>query len=172
MDDTTNPNVSTFDVFSFIEKTEYPVDTVSIFTDTKSAKEYVDAKKELDELSNGDAAFDPAELEKRIEDAADKLKASSLTFELRGYAPGVVEEIMKLHEDDETGGDYDLIARAIIGVRNIEGAKDSHIWSAEEVKNLKGRIAENEYFKLLNAVAGVIFTAALFDQAVDAGFPG
>jgi len=173
MDEATAPNVSTFDVLSFIDQTEYPTDTVSIFTDVKAAHEYIKLNEEMDAASAGEEKFDPAPYEERLAELGEKLKVSSLTFELRGFAPGIVQAIMDKYDDaDEGGADAELIARSIIAVLNAKGERDGRTWSADDVLKLRERLAEGQYMKLLEAVAGVLFNAAVFDRAVDAGFSG
>lgn len=170
MDDTTTPNVSTFDVLGFIEATEYPTSTVTLFRDISKGKEYARLVAERTGLPEGKTSN---ELDKAIANIEDELKTNSLTFELRGFAPGVVQDILDLHKDaDDDSGDFDLISRTITGVYNGSGEKDSHTWTVDDVRKLKRHFAEGEYNKLLQAVAGVIFNAAVFDSAVDAGFSG
>lgn len=152
----------TFDVLSFIEGTAYPEETVTILTDIATAREYV-------ALVNGEDKYDEADAEAlRV-----KLADTALNFKLRGFPPGMVEEILEKYASDEdpSGADAHLIAKAIVGVTNAKGEPDARLWSPDDVIKLKRFLAEGEYVKLLTSVANIIFNAAVFDRAVDAGFP-
>lgn len=167
-------NADTFDVLAFVEGTAYPIDHVTLFTDIVAAKEYAElVSSEL----NSEEAKSPEDQEvyqEKLDVLAAKLKATSLTFKVRGFAPGIVDEIMSKNSSDEnpSGADDMLVARAIISVTNGAGAQDERSWTEEDVKKLKTYVAEGEYLKLLGTVAGVIFNAAVFKQAADAGFSG
>jgi len=143
-----------FDLFSFLEATEYPTTTVTLYTDTVSAS----ALRELPEKDKGRAAL------------ADKIKKSSLTFKLQGLAPGFVQD---LYADDKDAVDHEnsLIALSIKEVTRGDGAKDNTPWTGEKVSQLRRRLVLSEFSKLVEAVVQVNFDSTLFDNAVDAGFP-
>jgi hypothetical protein len=173
MDNTVTEALSpdTFDVLSFVEQTAYPEKMVTIFRDIDAAKEF---QNTWQARTVADDAKDTAEAERltaRLEELTETLKAGSLTFTLRGYSPGVVNDIQgKYEETDQEGADNELIARAIVAVHNAAGAADTRTWEGDDVKRLKRNIAEGEFSKLLVGVADVLFNAAVFDQAADAGF--
>lgn len=164
---------TTFSVMSFIQETAYPEGVVTIYTDVVAAKELLRLNTRRAELEK--TSLEEAEkLTPQIAEMLERAEKSALTFNLRGYAPGVVQQITSKHSDEEAenGADYELVAKAIITVKNSEGAVDEHFWSPEEVEVLRGRLAEGQWLKLLSAVADVLFNAAVFDRAVDAGFLG
>lgn len=164
-----------FDVLSFIEQTAYPEKMVTIFTDIPAAKEYAEAAKERAdlELEVGVEHAGVIELTDRMEQLARKLSDSSMTFKLRGFAPGVVTDIQAKYKDQEdNSSDHELIAHAIVSVHKDDGSVDEHKWSPDEIAKLRRFLAEGEFVKLLVGVADVIFNAAVFEQATDAGFPG
>ena len=170
----------TFDVLSFVEGTAYPTDYVTLFRDVAAAKKYADLVAErmkydgLDEAT-GESKAKAEELTEQIAAAQEELEASAMTFKLRGFAPGIVDEIMTAHNDPEkpedNTADSHLIAHAIVYVTDVDGNQDNHTWTAEDVLRLKRYLAEGEYVKLLSGVANVIFNAAVFERAADAGFP-
>jgi hypothetical protein len=164
----------TFDVLAFVENTAYPVEHVTLFTDITAAREYTELSAQRQEREDAETDAEADEIEDKLAALAAKLKATSLTFELRGFPPGIVDRIMKEHatEENPAGADNELVAKAIISVTNGSGAKDARLWDAEMVARLKDNVAEGEFLKLLGAVANVIFNAAVFKQATDAGFPG
>jgi len=170
----------TFDVLSFVEGTAYPTEHVTLFRDVAAAKKYAELVAERmkcddQDESTGESKAKAAELTEQIEAAQQELEASAMTFMLRGYAPGIVEEIIQAHNDpnnpEDNSADAHLIAHAIVYVSDSSGNQDTRTWSAEDVLTLKKYLAEGEYLKLLSAVASVIFNGAVFEKATDAGFP-
>lgn len=167
--DNTTPNSTTFNVLDFIEGIEYPEEFISVLTDAKAAKAYAALVKE-----RGDRTEGTEEIDAKIEEVGNKLTASALTFKLRGIEPGKVEEIIAANtvEGDETSADPYLVAATIVTVETSDGTADEHTWTVDDVKKLKSKLPATEYSNLMGGVARVLFDAQVFDQAVDAGFPG
>lgn len=168
-DNATSPEV--FDVLSFVEQTAYPTEFVTLFTDVVAAREYAETKKAFSDAEDSDTA---KKAEDKLTELEEKLKTSSLTFKLRGFPPGIVNALIEAHstEENPTGADAHVIAKAIISVTAGNGNVDAHTWTPEEVVRLKNNIAEGQYLKLLGGVANVVFNSAVFDQVTDAGFSG
>lgn len=169
IDNATSPE--SFDVLSFVEQTAYPTEFITLFTDVVSAREYSETKKALGDAEDSDTA---KKLEDKLTQLEEKLKLSSLTFKLRGFPPGIVNTLIEEHstEDNPTGADAHVIAKAIVSVTAGNGNIDAHSWTPEEVIRFKDHIAEGQYLKLLGGVANVVFNSAVFDQVTDAGFSG
>lgn len=175
MDNTALDNAmapGTFSVLDFVSEAAYPTSTVTIYTNVAAGKKYADlvaqrSKLEVDDLEEAE------KLTPEIEQAKAALEESALTFSLRGYPGGIVQEYMNEFATDENtdSADSRIIAKAIVNVTSKKGT-DSHFWSHTEVETLRGLITEGEYSKLLTAVADVVFNAAVFDRATDAGFLG
>lgn len=175
---------STFDVLSFVEATAYPTDTVVLYADVKSAAEYVrlvnERAKEEATTKNGSFESDyQAERDAEIEKLGEKIKASSIVFDLRGMPPGIVQELIKMPEgetdsaESEQARDDKLIAATIIDIKNAEGVSDNRgVYTQEDVAKLRAFLKEGEFGKLVKAVGEVNFNAMVFDQATDAGFSG
>lgn len=164
---------TTFNVMSFIQDTAYPTGTVKVYTDITAAKEILRLNKERQALEAQD--MDEAEkITPKIEEMTARAEASALTFNLRGFPPAIVSEIMDAHntEENDSAADPHLIAKAIVSVENAEGGVDDHMWTAEEVTAFRGYIAEGQWLVLLGGVADVLFNATVFDKTVDAGFLG
>lgn len=162
-----------FSVLSFVKDTAYPTGEVVIYTNVVAAKEIerLFAKRQLLETKNMDEA---EKLTPLIEAAVAEAEKTKLIFNLRGFPPGIIQQMMEQYNTDEsdTEADPHLVAKAIISVENAEGAKDGHLWTGDEVNELRGSITPGEWLKLLSAVADVLFNATIFDDAVDAGFLG
>lgn len=168
---TTAQAPDTFDVLSFIEATAYPTETVTVYTDAKSAT----ALLALNEKRKTGDAWDTSD-DAEIEALSEAVKKSILTFELRGMPPGVVRDIYAATEDADVEvqelAEAKLVASTIIRVRNYNGTEDGRVWGADDVKRLKRYLKEGEYGKLVQGVIDVNFNASVFDQATDAGFLG
>lgn len=165
-----------FDVLAFLEDTAYPVEKVTVFRDLTAAKEY---KKLVDERNADEKDLlekdGPTERDEKINKLAEQITTSAMIFELRGMPPGIVNEL--IGGDNETPEDAEnkdnaLVAKSIVSVTNSKGDKDSHVWTTEQVAQLRSRMIEGEFSKLIAGVASVNFNGAVFDQATDAGFSG
>lgn len=179
--DTVNPetiasNPGEIDVLAFLEQTNYPTREVVIFTDAKSADEYVRLNTELNPVGKDVEPVEPTdEQTAELERLAAAVRKSSLIFSLRGMAPGVVNDIYGDTPKDDAESvlkENKLVAATIIGAKNNEGVADSRMWGADDVDKLRRYLKEGEFNKLVQATIEVNFDANLFDSAVDAGFSG
>lgn len=164
---------TTFSVLDFVQETAYPEGEFTIHTDIVSAKELLRLNFERRELETEN--MDEAEkLTPRIQELEEIIEKSALTFKVKGFPPGIVQQMMDEHnnDEDENAADAYLIAKAIISVKNANGDVDDHLWTGEEVRKLQANISNGEYLKLLAGVADVLFNATIFDRTVDAGFLG
>jgi replicative DNA helicase len=165
-----------FDVLSFIEGTAYPTESVKVYTDVRSADELLKANAKRLEMDEATETQDYTEIDAKIADLTEKVRKSVIVFELRGMPPGIVQEIYNVSEttDDEAQrtAENKLIASTIVSVSNIDGAKDSRLWDEDAVEKFRRFLKEGEFAKLVKGVVNVNFNAAVFDQAVDAGFLG
>ena len=161
----------TFDVLSFIEATAYPTETVTVYTDAKSAT----ALLALNEKRKTGDAWDTSN-DEEMAALTEKVKNSVLVFDLRGMPPGIVRDIYdvteELDKDAQELAEAKLVASSIVRVSNVHGTVDSRVWDAEAVTKLKRFLKEAEFGKLVNGVINVNFNASVFDQATDAGFLG
>lgn len=165
--ETTNLNPDDFDIIAFIEGSNYPEKTVTLYTNGKAALELRD---ETDES--------------RIKELQKQIADSALTFTLRGLAPKVVEVMMnKMNVNSKDISDEErvkrfiestdaLTAATIVKVVTADGREDKRAWDTERAAALRGVLLQSEYEKLSEGVATVNFDGKLFDEAVDAGFSG
>lgn len=179
MDETTNiidqaQAQGTFDVLSFISGTAYPTQTVTLFTDPKSATELLLVNEERKALEVSNPGEETGDLDAQIASLTSKVQASVIKFDLRGMPPGIVEEIYPADEEEDPkvlkGRENKLIAHTIVKVSNHEGIVDERVWDEEAVQKLRIFLKEGEFAKLTTGVASVNFNAIVFDQATDAGF--
>lgn len=173
-----------FDVFAFLNETVYPTEDVTVHRDVVSARRYVELSAKYKEAEaalprTDDGQVKPTEemldwYDER-EALVEKINATAMTFTLRGLAPYEVEAIVG---DEAPEGDYPfyqdhvLIARSIVSVKDAQGNVDSRTWTDADISKLRGLLTAGEFGKLIAGAANVNFTAAVFNQATDAGFPG
>jgi hypothetical protein len=146
------------DLFALLEGQEYPEREITVYTNTKAAADVI-------ALKDGDPALFAA--------AKDKLKDTSLIFTVRGLEPGIVQDIYATEDDAaDVNKENVLIAKSIVSVKTGTGAKVTTAWDSEAVSLLRRKLPLSEITKLIGQVVEVNFDSALFDNAVDAGFPG
>lgn len=168
----------TFSILDAARGIGYPKDTVDVYTDIEAAyliKHYnAQAANELDPEKVDEIAAKVDELKQRIKD-------STYTFHLRGYAPEVVKAIndearAKFDVEDTSEGDaavwcnYKYVAEAIQLVTRPDGAEDHTHWTPEKVEELAFILPDGEFDKITSKMSELVFTAAYFDQVVDADF--
>lgn len=169
----------TFDVLSFIEGTSYPTSEVTLYMDVAAADRLLRANAERLKLDDGKSKDKGAyeKLDTEIAELSERVKASAMTFALRGMPPGLVQDIYGTVSEDAAPEDTrhaesKLVAATISGVTNAAGASDPRVWDADAVDKLRRYVKEGEYARLVEGVVQVNFNATLFDQATDAGFLG
>lgn len=170
----------TFDVLAAAKEIAYPTDEVTVYTDSGSAY----SLHRLDDVIAQTAdAGTVATLEAKRDELREAVKASALTFNLRGIAPGYIQGLLaqgRATFPDVDGVDFNtergewfesaVIAAHIVDVRNAAGAVDEHNWTAEQVQDIKAALPEESFEKLLGAVNNLSFAASYFDLAVSADF--
>lgn len=168
----------TFSVLDAVKGIAYPTDTVKVHTDIEAAYliKHLNVKA-ADEL-------DPDQVDKidaQVNELKERIAASDLVFTLRGYAPTVVRAINdeakeRFAVEDTDNGEaaewcnYKYVAEAIVQAENAEGATDSHRWEVDELKGFALSLPDGEFDKITELMAALVFTAAYFDQVVDADF--
>lgn len=185
----------TFDLDEFVQGRGFPRDTVTLFTNADAAYEYTQIQERLTALAQDkeklgeaprsraykDVLEEMAPLEKQAEELMEAIKASALTFHLRGIAPGHIKKIVKdVSKEGEKEGmaeweitaetTYRVIAPHIIKVVRADGAEDPRGFTPERVETLESVLPESEWDKLDQKVQQLSFQSTYFDAAVDAGF--
>jgi len=177
----------TFDLDAFVQGRGFPTDTVTVFTNADAAYERAQIQKRLTEI-----AQDPAHTRKPLKDEfkaletkADELmeaiKASALTFHLRGISPGHIKKITGDVVKEQADANWNegeaedilnfrWLAPHIIKVVNAKGEEDKRSFDEARVESLASVLPTSEWKKLMDAVTALSFNSVLFDQAVDAGF--
>lgn len=194
MDDVMNAKEQgTFNLDEFVQGRGFPRDTVTVFTDEDAGYDYTAVQKRLTDLAQDKDALDKRsseykekqvefkELEAKAAELLERIKASALTFHLRGIAPGHIKKINKdvLAEAEKEEWDeshagsvssWRIIAAHIIKAVNAAGDEDKSKFTEERVENLEMVLPESEWTKLDRKCMDLSFKSTYFDSVVDAGF--
>lgn len=173
------PDIKTFSVLDAAKGRSYPTDEVTVYTDVASLYHL----NELDAIANDAETGDEANVvEPEIAELREKIKASAMTFYLRGFSPGVRESIndearAKFGDDVSLDKGDPLVWRlnryineSIITVTNAEGAVDKHRWTYDDVVSLRGFLPDEEFLKIQDKMFELSLASWKFDEAVNADF--
>lgn len=181
----------TFDVLEFVQGSNTPEQTITVYTDADAALklahifiEEAARSKQASEESLGltdEDEYEGAD-EAEINELHERLSASALIFRLKGLAPAAVralESHLKATTDYKEGAENEefteafnnsLIAKTIKSVERPDGSVSTTAWTAETVGKLNESLYVSEANKLFNGAAEVNFVGAIFDRAVNADF--
>lgn len=165
----------TFSVLDAAKNRSYPQDIVTVYTDAESAYQVNVLERKINDTKDNE------ELEALAaeQDAFKALvKASGITFRLRGIDPGLVKRIGKEADakfPDDIGdrnefNNYSLIAAHIVDVTDADGAVDASRWDAESITGLRDLLPGEEFDKITNLMIELSFAAQLFDASVTPDF--
>lgn len=165
----------TFSLADAIRGKANPSDSVEVYLDDESAylltKLNEELVLELDEQKVKELEAKAAELTKKILD-------SKVTFHMRGIDQAQVEAIenivKKNHEtpDDNWWKEYlcALVAANITSVENANGDVDSHVFTTEEVIEIRNTVSAEAWEKIVATMQKLTLATGYFKGLTDAGF--
>lgn len=176
----------TFNVLDAIKNKAYPQDIVTVYTDVDSAYEIHRLEKQIADLGDNDHE-QINQLDDVIANLKENIKASSLTFRLRGIGRDLKDAIndeahLKFPWEDRSKADpVDLgegaewcnrsyLAAHIVDVTDANGAVDSHKWDEAQISQLRKDLPDEEFLKLLRLMHELSFAATYFDASVTPDF--
>ncbi len=169
----------TFSVLDAAKGISYPKEEVTVFQDIKSAYEIGILERSITDLGPEDSKI-IARVEKQITALRKKVKESALVFHMTGLSPGVIEDIqtegqsMFPNDDDGSGSalfiNMSYVAASIQKVVDHEGNEDNHVWTRDEVIELRRTLPDESFDLLAQRMAAMSFAAAYFDASTDADF--
>lgn len=166
----------TFNVLDVAKGRGYPQDIVTIYTDTAPAYEIKRLHKSV-ATETDDAKVNAVDA--RIKELQAELDANSLTFLLRGIAPGLIDSIRKEAElkfenidlgEGAMWTNASYLAAHIVSVTSADNAVDEHHWTVDDVLALKALVPTESFNQLLELMYELTFAAAYFDASVTADF--
>lgn len=170
----------TFDVLAAAQGIAYPEDDIVVYTNTVAAYELHKLEDQIADTED-DAAVNA--LDARKKELREAIKASALTFHMRGISPGYIKALMaqgRAKFPDVEGVEYNqeraewfentIIAEHVTQVTNAAGEQDPRKWVADDIAALKDALPDESYQKLLEGTNALSFAAAYFDVAVSEDF--
>jgi hypothetical protein len=170
-----------FNLSDAIKGRAYPQKEVTIYLDDEAAMKLAELDEEmavtLDEKKL-------AEFEKLAKPLSEKVKASSLTFKMRGVSQEAIETTLKkVNEKYKVKGsagtenpdwmrDYitHLVGMNIVSVADASGAVDESLFDFEKADELRLNLPAAEWGKLVEMMQKLTLAGGYFDQLTDAGF--
>jgi len=171
-----------FNLSEVIKGRGYPSKDATIYLDSDSAFRLSEIDDELNNYVDDEIRV---KLEAEAEQLAAKIKESALTFTMRGVSQKIVEDIMKKanekfpNREDENSEDgqlwlryyiSSLIASNLIRVTSADGSVDEHIFTAEEMMEIRETLAQDSWNVLVETMQRLTLASGYFDQLTDAGF--
>jgi hypothetical protein len=169
-----------FSLADAIKGRAYPEKAVDVYIDAASAVEFESLQEEIKNLEPGTEAYEAKYAE--MEQVAEKIKQSKLTFHMRGVGQGTVEAASKAASEkypDSNGiEDSDwltyylcyLVASNIVKVTDIDGNEDDSTFTTEEIIDLRGAIPIDSWAVLIDTMQKLTLASSYFDSVTDAGF--
>lgn len=199
-DEQTTPTQETFSLDEFVQGRGFPEADVTVFTNADAGYEYSKAQERMKELADERIVLGEAtrskrykenkaeydEIEAKAEALKEQVKASALTFHLRGIAPGHIKKITadvqreqeKRLEDEDPWSEQEAsdalthrwFAPHIIRVTKADGAVNSGPFTQDTIAALEFSLPPSQFKKLNDKISDLSFQSAYFDRMVDAGF--
>jgi hypothetical protein len=168
-------NPKTFSVLDAAKNRSYPQDIVDVYTDAESAYQVNRLERKINDATDND---DLEALSAQQEDYRAKVKASVLTFRLRGINPGMIrslsEEAKAKFPDDENKqnewSNFSILAAHVVDVTDADGNVDDHKWDHDDVVSLRDWVPDEEFDKIADLMLNLSFAAQLFDVSVTPDF--
>lgn len=189
----------TFDVLDYLEGQPVATDEVVIYTDVVRARRFHELNRKREDAlalraydqEQGKAtnlslaeSDDSTEFDEELEDLRKGLKETALTFVIRTVSPAKVSELSEKSrakfkgdwDDAEQVEEYntklgnDILALAIDHVVRGDGVKDDSKWTGTRLQKLENVLYPQQAQKLSTALNDLVFTGAVFDEALTSDF--
>lgn len=160
----------TFDVLSVIKGRKYPEQSTDIYFDVVAMYELDLLEQRIANETDADAVN---ALDAQGEAIKERIRASKLTFEMRGLGHGHVTALLKkVAADHKEAEGFDLaleqtfahISASIIKVTNAEGEEGSTEWNRDAVEALYNYLPPTEFGKLTALANDLSFKTLKFEE--------
>lgn len=167
----------TFSLIDAVKGQSNPKDSVDIYLDAEAAYDLKKVNEKLTGIGDPEAL---AELEAEAARLSEKIMKSKVTFHMRGIDQRETELIeAKIRkywdtEEDETAflTEYlcALIAANIVSVEDADGNVDDHVFTSNEIRNIREVMPVESWNKLVQTMQGLTLATGYFKGLTDAGF--
>lgn len=198
-----------FDLSAALRKASYPTDDVTVYLDGEKAYELDALLNEVSKLGFESTAHSAGAIggmtddpEKEVIDAkidalnfevqriVTEIKASALTFKLRGLAPKqwrlIIEswerkirpasksetDVVDAERERDTKSNAEIIAKSVVKITDASGKVSKGAVSIEQIEDLHGTLVTEEFQKLLSKANVLTFANGQFNSVIasDADF--
>lgn len=152
-----------------------PSDDVEVFLDVDSAYKLTKLNNKIIQTVDEEEL---KVLEAEAKEYADKILASKVVFHMRGVDQAMIESIEEAtkakykDEDENWWAEYlcALVASNIVSVENSAGEFDQHVFTTEEVTEIRNTIPAESWEKILGTMQRLTLATGYFKGLTDAGF--
>lgn len=165
------PSKENFDLFNTLSGRAYPSEDVVVYVNEARMHELKPLREEL-QVQSSDKTKRAKELKAQVDEIVADIKASALTFHIRGVAPAVTDLLVEKYRksDDYETLEAELLAATLIRVTNADGEVDERKFSVEECAQIRDMLPRSAYEKISKTVTKLNLDGAIYDQTVDSGF--
>jgi hypothetical protein len=172
-----------FNLSEVVKGRGYPTKEATIYLDGAAAFELAELNDIMKYDFDGDSMI---ENENKAKEIAERIKKSAITFVMRGVSQKIVEDTIKqtnLKYPPEAGRNEasdnpewvkyyiaSLIAQNIVKVIDANGNVDDHVYTAEEMLDIRESIATDSWNTLVENMQKLTLASGYFEQLTDAGF--
>lgn len=169
-----------FSLADAIKGTAYPEKSVDVYLDAASAQEFAELNEEIKKLDPETPEY--AELSEKLESISDKIKASKLTFHMRGVGQGTVEKATESADvacPSEDGKEHPLwtkhylcylIAENIVKITDADGNEDDSKLTVDDVILIRDAVPIDAWEVIVDTMQKLTLASSYFDAVTDAGF--
>ncbi len=169
-----------FSLADAIKGTAYPEKSVDVYLDAASAQEFAELNDKIKQLDP--EAPEYAELSDKLEQISDKIKASKLTFHMRGVGQGTVEKATEAADEacpPKDGVEHPLwtkyylcylIAENIVKITDAEGNEDPTKLTVDDVIQIRDAVPIDAWEVIVDTMQRLTLASSYFDAVTDAGF--
>mgnify|MGYP001067341753 CR=1 FL=1 len=169
-----------FSLADAIKGRAFPETSVDVYIDANSAYKFSEAEKLAKSLDPETPEYAAAVSE--MDDLANKIKESKLTFHMKGVGQGVVEKITeeanKLYPESDNNTEPSwirhylcaLVAANLVKIVDQDGNEDDSEFTVEQVMQLREVMPIDSWEVLIDTMQKLTLATSYFDSVTDAGF--
>ena len=169
-----------FNLADAIKGTAYPEKSVDVYLDAASAQQFAPINEKIKQTDPESPEY--AELNEKLEELSEKIKASKLTFHMRGVGQGTVEKATEAADEVYPPADgvehplwtkyyvcY-LIAQNIVKITDAEGNEDNTKLTVDDVMQIRDAVPIDAWEVSVETMQKLTLASSYFDIVTDAGF--
>ena len=164
-----------FSLANAIKGKANPSDTVEVYLDSESAYRLTKLNDQIIQTMDEDLL---KTLEAQTAELVEKIKASKIVINMRGIDQALVEKLEESVKLKYPEGSEDwwreylcaLVASNITSVENAAGEVDDHVFTTEEVMEIRNTIPSESWETIIATMQRLTLATGYFKGLTDAGF--